>query len=294
MFPEELIPRAKSVMRQLEAQLGQTIGLGCLVSGEPTGIVLATVDGTAGFAFHIEVGFRFPLHTSAPGKAMLAYLPPDERSAYYSCMDFQKYTPGTITSRQEFSMELESVVEKGYAIDVSEQIEGCHCVGVPVFDAERKVVAALWTTGPSSQLPVRRFPEIADIMKKGAQELGLRLRTTGRNPSRAYVLSVIEQAEEMIGTNLHSALDMKELAENLYVSYSWFRKVFKEKTGEAPAEYHLNLRLEKACELLRDTNQSVRQIAEDIGFKNQNHFSAFFKRKTGHSPSAYRVLDQPL
>jgi transcriptional regulator GlxA family with amidase domain len=70
--------------------------------------------------------------------------------------------------------------------------------------------------------------------------------------------------------------------------------VFKEKTGEAPAEYHLNLRLEKACELLRDTNQSVRQIAEDIGFKNQNHFSAFFKRKTGHSPSAYRVLDQPL
>ena len=178
-------------------------------------------------------------------------------------------------------------------MDVSEQLVGFHCVGVPVFDESRSVIGALWTTGPSSQLPVRRFTEIAEIMKKGAQELGLRLRSTGRNPSRAYVHSVVAQAKEIIGGHLHTALDMKELAGNLYVSYSWFRKVFREQTGEAPAEYHLNRRLEKAAEMLRDPDLTVRQISEDLGFKNQNHFSAFFKRKTGRSPSAYRVQPAP-
>jgi AraC-like DNA-binding protein len=99
---------------------------------------------------------------------------------------------------------------------------------------------------------------------------------------------VVEQAKEIINNGLHHSIDMQELAANLYVSYSWFRKVFKEKTGTAPSEYHLNRRIDRACEQLRQTDQSVRQISEELGFKNQNHFSALFKRKTGLSPLNYR------
>ncbi len=288
MDTKELTKKSRDIMQSLEQKIGETIGLGTLLPESAEGLLLAEVEGTSGVAFHIKVGYHIPLHTSAPGKVLLAYLPQEQRAEIISRMDFKKYTPSTITALKDFQAELDSVLEKGYSIDVSEQLEGCHCVGVPVFDETKTVVASLWTTGPSSQLPVRRFPEISDIMKKGAQELGLRLRTRGRNPSKAYILSVIEQAKKMIDHNAHQSIDMKELAENLYVSYSWFRKVFKEKTGEAPSEYHLNRRIEKACELLRETERSVREISEELGFKNQNYFSALFKRKTGASPSTYR------
>jgi DNA-binding IclR family transcriptional regulator len=288
MDTKELTKKSRDIMQSLEEKIGETIGLGALLPDSAEGLVLAEVEGTSGFAFHIKVGYHIPLHTSAPGKVLLAYLPKKQRDEIISRMDFKQYTPSTLIDLEDFKAEVNAVVEKGYSIDVSEQIEGCHCVGVPVFDETKTVVAALWTTGPASQLPVRRFEEISEIMKKGAQELSLRLRTTGRTPSKAYVLSVVEQAKEIIDNGVHQPIDMRQLAENLYVSYSWFRKVFKEQTGEAPAEYHLNRRIEKACERLRSTDLTVRQISEELGFKNQNHFSALFKRKTGASPSAFR------
>lgn len=288
MTNKELTKKARDIMRSLEEQIGETIGLGSLLPDSAEALVLEEVEGTSGVAFHIKVNLHVPLHTSAPGKVLLAYVPKERRDDILSRMDFKQYTPSTITDRGDFEAELDSVVEKGYAIDVSEQLEGMHCLGVPVFDETKKVVGAIWTTGVSSQLPVRRFAEIAEILKKGAQELSQRLSSTGRSPNRAYVLSVVEQAEEIINNNLHTALDMKELAENLYVSYSWFRKVFKEQTGEAPSEYQLNRRIKKACESLQDGDQTVRQISEELGFKTQNHFSALFKRKTGLSPLNYR------
>jgi DNA-binding IclR family transcriptional regulator/AraC-like DNA-binding protein len=288
MWPKELIQKSNDIMRKLESQIGQTIGLGGLDPANGQGTVWAAVVGTGGFAYHLEVNYHFPLHTSVPSKAILAYLPPEERAVFLARMDFKKFTPSTITDRADFEAELASVVEKGYAIDVSEQLEGCHCVGVPVFDASRRVIAGLWATGPSLQLPVRSFEQVAVHLRKGSTEITGRLGSGSRSSNRDYINSVVEQALQVMEHQLYQPLDIRQLAQNLYVSYSWFRKAFREQTGEAPAEYHLNRRIEKAMELLRDTDLSIRQISEELGFKTQNHFSALFKRKTGRSPSAYR------
>ena len=293
MKNSEIVKKGLDVMRVLEDQIGQTIGLGALDAETADGVVLAEVEGTAGFAYHLSVNYHFPLHTAAPGKALLAYLPPAERSDFLNRMDFRRYTPSTITERSDFEEELKSVVEKSYAIDVSEQLEGCHCIGVPVFDPDRNVVASLWTTGPSSQLPIRSFEQVADILKRGARDLSVRLSGPGRASNRAYIHSAIQQAREIMATHLHEPVDVRQLAENLYVSYSWFRKNFKEQTGSPPAEYHQSLRLENARQQLLESERSIRQISEELGFKNQNHFSALFKQKTGKSPSAYRELHRP-
>ncbi|MDF7826141.1 IclR family transcriptional regulator C-terminal domain-containing protein [Pontiellaceae bacterium B12227] len=292
MSNEVIISKSADVMRRTEAELGYTIGLGVLQPYKEDGIVLAAVDGTTGFSFHLEVGFEFPLHTGAPGKAMLAYLPGAERERYSAAMKFKVYTPCTISCLEDFTEELESVREKGYALDVSEQLEGCHCVGVPVFDSERQVVAGLWATGPASQLPVRNFEPVAGILRKAAQEIGTRISASSRSSNRDYILNVVTQAQEMIRCNLHRPLNMEELAANLYVGYSWFRRNFKEQTGLAPAEYHQQLRIEEAKGLLKRPELSVKQVSEMLGFPNQNHFSALFKRLTQHSPSAYRKKNE--
>ena len=79
MLSDKGIAKSRDVMVQLEEELGITIGLGALQPGKGHGIVLAAVDGTLGFSFHLEVDFEFPLHTGAPGKAILAYLPEEEK-----------------------------------------------------------------------------------------------------------------------------------------------------------------------------------------------------------------------
>lgn len=289
MIAKELTKKAHDILQSLESQIGETVALGILLPETAEGLVLDEVEGTSGVAIHVKVDYRFYLHTSAPGKVLLAYLPNEQRSEIISRIHFKQFTPSTITDPADFEAELDDVITKGYAIDVSEQLEGMHCLGVPVFNETKNIVAAIWTTGVSAQLPVRIFSEVAETLKKGASELSQRLKSSKRSPSRAYVLSVVDQAEEIISHNLHRPLDMKELAENLYVSYSWFRKVFKEQTGEAPSEYHINRRIEQASTLLRESGQPVRQISEDLGFKNQNHFSALFKRKTGLSPLNFRT-----
>lgn len=287
MLPDIIIEISKDIMLDLEDDLGYTVGLGALQAEKGNGIVLAALDGTAGFSFHLEVNFEFPLHTSAPGKVLLAYQPLDERKKIYALMDFKKFTANTITSPTDFEAELDSIREKGYGLDVSEELEGCHCIGVPVFDASRTAVAALWTTAPSTQLPVRNFEPVAEILRKSAREIFTRV-SHGHSRNRDPINRVVRQAQEIIENNLHRPLDVEELAANLYVGYSWFRKVFKERISMSPAAFHQYLRVKKAKELLEKSDLSIRQISETLGFKSQNHFSALFKRKAGESPTVFR------
>lgn len=280
--------KSNDVMRGLEEELGYTIALGILKPDSGFGTVLTAIDGTAGLTFHLQPGLEFDLHTAAPGKAMLAYLTQKERRGFYRHMTFDRFTPSTITDAKRFEAELNAVTEKGYAIDVSEFVEGCHCVGVPVFNSARRPVAAIWASGPAAMLPVHKFSKIANVLKRGAQEISSRLSSTRRSSDRKLINSIVQQAQEIIESNLHKPMKAEQLAKNLYVSYSWFRQAFKDQTGEAPSEYHLNRRIEKACGLLNNTDLAVKQISEELGFKNQNHFSALFKRKIGVSPLNYR------
>jgi len=102
-------------------------------------------------------------------------------------------------------------------------------------------------------------------------------------------MQVVEKAKFYFRENLEGDLDIKALMRELPMSYSKFRKLFKEVTGEAPHQYHLNLRLEKACELLSTTNLTVSEVAYNLGFETVLYFSKLFKKKNGVSPKSYRA-----
>ena len=71
----------------------------------------------------------------------------------------------------------------------------------------------------------------------------------------------IEQAKIIMNENVFKDIDPEELAMKLNISYSWFRKVFKDYTGYAPAKYFQELKLRKAKQLLVGTSQSVKEIS---------------------------------
>ncbi len=58
--------------------------------------------------------------------------------------------------------------------------------------------------------------------------------------------------------------------------------------GVSPSHYHINLRMEEAKRLLRETKKSVVDVALDVGYANPSHFAQLFRRETGLSPSDYR------
>lgn len=99
---------------------------------------------------------------------------------------------------------------------------------------------------------------------------------------------LINNIKFSIHENLNSAISPEELAGNHHVSYAWFRKAFKEIIGQSPGQYQLNLKIQKACRMLHDTDLSISEIARLNGFESEYYFSRIFKNKMSMSPSNYR------
>ena len=83
-------------------------------------------------------------------------------------------------------------------------------------------------------------------------------------------------------------LQIKDVADEMNMGYSKFRKLFKNYTGIAPGQYQLQLKLKRSIDLLYDLNKPIKVVAIESGFQSVYYFSRFFKRKIGCSPSTYR------
>jgi AraC-like DNA-binding protein len=95
-------------------------------------------------------------------------------------------------------------------------------------------------------------------------------------------------AVEFMHTHLQEKITVNELARVGRLSVSQFARVFKEELGAAPIEYLQELRLQRARRLLRDTDQSITQIALGCGFNSSSYFSRCFLARFSASPSAFR------
>lgn len=101
-------------------------------------------------------------------------------------------------------------------------------------------------------------------------------------------VDMINRARLRIRESLESSLTIQQVAEEMGVSYSNFRKLFKEHTGLSPATYQQDLRLQRAKELLTTTSMSIKEIAYRLNFESPDYFSSKFKIKVGRKPSDLR------
>ncbi|MCO5240174.1 MAG: AraC family transcriptional regulator [Chitinophagaceae bacterium] len=100
--------------------------------------------------------------------------------------------------------------------------------------------------------------------------------------------SIINKARVIFRTNIDQDISIEKVAEELNVSYAWFRKAFKAYSGIAPHQYLLQLKIEKAKTLLTDHSRQVKEIAYALNFKSSFYFSKLFKEKTGFTPEQFR------
>ncbi len=100
--------------------------------------------------------------------------------------------------------------------------------------------------------------------------------------------SIINKARIIFRTNIDQDINIEKIADELCISYAWFRKAFKAYTGIAPHQYLIQLKIEKAKMLLLNPSRSVKEIAFSMNFESAFYFSKLFKAKTGVSPDVYR------
>jgi transcriptional regulator GlxA family with amidase domain len=102
------------------------------------------------------------------------------------------------------------------------------------------------------------------------------------------VQDAVERLQEALATRLDRVVNIEEFAVQLGVNYSTLRHAFKEQVGSSPKQYHLQMRLRKACDLLRNTDLTVARISEVLGFASAFHLSGCFKGHMGVAPSKWR------
>lgn len=103
-----------------------------------------------------------------------------------------------------------------------------------------------------------------------------------------YMEEAIQKACLTIRNNPTQNIQVEDLAKELNVNYSHFRKAFKQYTGLSPLQYHTSLRLKQALEMLANSDLSVKEISFGLGFCSVFYFSKLFKEKTGKTPGEYR------
>ncbi len=99
---------------------------------------------------------------------------------------------------------------------------------------------------------------------------------------------LVQKVMNYINLNLNSALSLKMLAGMCYISPSYLSYLFKQETGQTLTDYINTRRVERAARRLRNTDDSVAEIAESVGVLDVNYFTKIFKKSMGVTPTAYR------
>jgi AraC family transcriptional regulator len=98
----------------------------------------------------------------------------------------------------------------------------------------------------------------------------------------------LRQLREWMAEHTAEEFNLERLAAQAGLSRFHFERLFKAATGVSPSRYHIDLRMNEARRLLRETRMSVVDVALEVGYTNPSHFAQLFRREIGLSPSDYR------
>jgi DNA-binding IclR family transcriptional regulator len=122
-------------------------------------VYLEKVEGTGFIRFDTYVGKRAPVHLTAVGKAIAAYLPEEQVDEIIAARGLGGGTEKAVATKAEFKAVLQTVRELGYALEDEEEVLGVRCIGAPVRNHLGEVTASISIIGLHRELPAARIPE---------------------------------------------------------------------------------------------------------------------------------------
>jgi IclR family transcriptional regulator, KDG regulon repressor len=141
---------SKPVMHNLSVRHAETVNLGSLDGGQVA--YLDVVQSPTALPIAAFPGDRNPVHSTALGKAILAFLPESRTKAILAEHPLIRKTPKTITQSTHFFDHLSAVRDHRIALDLEENLIGVTCVAAPIFDPNGRVIAAFSISGPALRM----------------------------------------------------------------------------------------------------------------------------------------------
>jgi DNA-binding IclR family transcriptional regulator len=169
-----LIGLARAPMERLAEETGETVNLAVLKDYKVVNV--AQVDGPHLVGVGDWTGWKTEPHATANGKVLLAFAGSEFGDLPLE-IPLKEFTGRTITNLKQLGSELERVRAAGWGSTLGELEEGFNGVAVPIFDASGRCLAALSVSGPAYRMLPQRLPEVAELCKQIAEEIGARLGT---------------------------------------------------------------------------------------------------------------------
>ncbi|MDR0137578.1 IclR family transcriptional regulator [Metabacillus idriensis] len=169
----DLRAEARMYLQELENETNEVIHLVVYDQGEV--VYIEKLDGSETLRMHSKVGKRAPMHCTSVGKAILAYLPSSVVLDILERKGLPMHTDKTITNKEDFLLELNSVRQKGYALDLEENENGITCIAVPIFDHMGNAIAAVSISGPTIRMTEERLEHLQSRMRNIGRQISLRL-----------------------------------------------------------------------------------------------------------------------
>jgi DNA-binding IclR family transcriptional regulator len=156
-------------MLDLRAEFEETVNLAVLDEGRVC--YTEVLESPQRFKLVTLPGDRDPVHCTALGKAMMAYVSIDEVKKILKEHGMPRMTPATITTWERFEQELAKIRKQGYAVNNSEMIETSRCVAVPILNDKGRPMAALSVSGTTTRIIDAQVAKIAESLRRFATEI---------------------------------------------------------------------------------------------------------------------------
>lgn len=128
-------------------------------------------------------------------------------------------------------------------------------------------------------------------IKAWLEQFSIKIVTARAESIKGGNYHAIKKALEYIEAHYQEDLSINMVAEQVYLSPSYFSHIFKKIRGEGFIDYLNAVRIAKAKELLKESRYKVYEVSNMVGYKDYKYFSSVFKKITGVSPTEYALLD---
>lgn len=176
----KLAERGTGIIQQLMAQSGETANIAL---AERDSVVFVTQAEThEPIRAFFRPGTRSAYHASGIGKAVLAFLPAEQRQSMLKLLHLERFTSHTLCTLPELERDLAEIRTRGYAVDDEERHLGMRCIAAPVFDEFGRPLGGLSISGPTVRVSRAFVERTAHAVVAAASEL---TRMVGGNPPDA-------------------------------------------------------------------------------------------------------------
>ena len=174
----DLVREVTPYLKELVKQYNETVHLGVLEEGEV--LYLAKEESSQTIRMISYIGKRAPLHCTALGKVLLAYMSEEERKKILEEKELPRLTKNTITDKGELEKELDKIREQDFALDREEDEKDVRCIGAPIRNYKGKVIAAISISSPIFRIDKNVENNLKEALIKTTNKISKRLGYNGK------------------------------------------------------------------------------------------------------------------